>query len=326
MPIRGEDSTLISYLKLARRAFVYMSTPWLGGVAAVVAALFAGAFWLVPADIVFFVLLFLIFTGVLLDIRLRARSQRLMEQNIHRQLDEQRRHLEADFHHTIQQTQKKILDMDLKHDKDLYLQLESLHNLYHILDVVKPLPSLSGGAAAPEFALKIAETINENRCRNIVDIGSGISSVVAGYAVQGRGEGSVVAMDHDERFYAKTTQLVDEHGLSDLVTVRHAPLEEYQLGEETYQWYEWAQFEDITTIDLLLVDGPPGFVHANARYPALPLLYDKLSPQATVIIDDYKRKEELGMVDAWLEQYPEFELEVIHSKKGLAILQRGGTS
>lgn len=323
---RGEESIPIVYLKRAKRAFVYMSIAWLGVALVAMSALLAGAFWVFPVNTVLFLLLLLMLNGIVLEMRMRARSQRSMEHNIHRQLDEQRRHVETDFHHTIQQSQKRILEMDHKHNKDLYLQLESLHNLHHKLDLVKPLPSLTGGAASPEFALQIADTIDANNYQNVVDIGSGISSAVAGYAVKNQKGGSVVAVDHDERFYTKTKQLVDEHGLSEVVTVRHAPLEEYELGEEKHQWYQWTQFENIETIDLLLVDGPPGFVQTNARYPALPLLYNKLSPRATVIIDDYKRDEELAMVDKWLEQFPEFELEVIHSRKGMAILHRGGDS
>jgi hypothetical protein len=72
----------------------------------------------------------------------------------------------------------------------------------------------------------------------------------------------------------------------------------------------------------LVVDGPPGFVHASARYPALPLLREKLSPHAIVIMDDYKRDDEKAIVDKWTSDYPEFELEVIDSRKGIAVLRR----
>ena len=44
-------------------------------------------------------------------------------------------------------------------------------------------------------------------------------------------------------------------------------------------------------IDLLLVDGPPAYAvgHGLARYPALPVLRDRLAPGATVVLDDVER-------------------------------------
>lgn len=54
-------------------------------------------------------------------------------------------------------------------------------------------------------------------------------------------------------------------------------------------------------VDVLIVDGPPGLTGDWARYPAYPLLREKLRPGAIVLIDDAQRTDERSIVEAWLE-------------------------
>jgi len=75
-------------------------------------------------------------------------------------------------------------------------------------------------------------------------------------------------------------------------------------------------------IDLLVIDGPPGFLQKNARYPALPMLIDMLAASCTVFLDDAARQDERDIVKQWLEQFPEFELEYIDNERGCSILKR----
>jgi predicted O-methyltransferase YrrM len=275
------------------------------------------------ADPALVILLALVLGGVLINMCLQAENYRTIRVDMTRQLTDQRHAVSKSFQETIQRSQKKILDMNAKHSRDLYIQLEALHNLQQKIDLEKPLPSLTGGAASPELALSIVDAVEESSAKTVVDIGSGISSAVAGYAVSKISGGRVLALDHAEEFYEKTKRLVEEHELSSTVEVVHAPLTEYELENGAYQWYERKQLEAVDSIDVLVVDGPPGFVHASARYPALPLLHEKLSPHAIVIMDDYKRDDEKAIVDKWTSDYPEFELEVIDSRKGIAVLRRG---
>ena len=58
-------------------------------------------------------------------------------------------------------------------------------------------------------------------------------------------------------------------------------------------------------IDLLVVDGPPAFAvgFAHARYPALPVLRDRLAPGATVVLDDVERPGEQEVLRRWEGEY-----------------------
>ena len=55
-------------------------------------------------------------------------------------------------------------------------------------------------------------------------------------------------------------------------------------------------------IDLLVVDGPPGLLRPQARYPALPVLRERLSPGASILLDDTHRADEREIVRRWLDE------------------------
>jgi hypothetical protein len=52
----------------------------------------------------------------------------------------------------------------------------------------------------------------------------------------------------------------------------------------------------------LFVDGPPGAIARQVRYPAFPLLADRLAPGATVVLDDSRRSAEAAIVKAWKQE------------------------
>jgi hypothetical protein len=71
-------------------------------------------------------------------------------------------------------------------------------------------------------------------------------------------------------------------------------------------WYAPAHLEAIPDgIDLLVVGGPkasaPGL--QLARYPALPHFAPKLTPDATVILDDVHRPGEQEIVERWEREH-----------------------
>src|SRR6185295_577572 len=78
----------------------------------------------------------------------------------------------------------------------------------------------------------------------------------------------------------------------------------------------------IEPIDLLVVDGPPGDVGDLARYPALPLLHERLSDNAVILLDDASRRDMRLILDLWLREFDNFDLERIDTEKGAAILRK----
>ena len=80
-----------------------------------------------------------------------------------------------------------------------------------------------------------------------------------------------------------TRDLLLEHDLADKAEVRIAPLHPVKLGGRQYHWYDLTKLQDITSIDVLLIDGPPDTDDRGFRYPGLELLWERLSEGAVII-------------------------------------------
>jgi predicted O-methyltransferase YrrM len=117
------------------------------------------------------------------------------------------------------------------------------------------------------------------------------------------GEGRVVALESSFEYAESTRTELAKHGLLDRAEVLHAPLVDTAVpGRENQPWYDISVLPDLPTVDLLFVDGPIGATAREARYPAYPLLADRLAPGATVVLDDTGRPAEAAIVKAWKQE------------------------
>ena len=73
-------------------------------------------------------------------------------------------------------------------------------------------------------------------------------------------------------------------------------------------------------IDMLVIDGPSGFTQKHTRYPALPMLYDRLSHKSVIYLDDAARDDEKEIVDMWLSEYPSLSHAHIETERGCSLL------
>lgn len=202
-------------------------------------------------------------------------------------------------------------------------QNQALISVHQLLDLRAPLPSMTGWSAYPELSSIIIEYATLLQPSFILEAGSGVSSIVSGYCLEKHGgEGRILSLDHDESYGAKTSEQLSRHGLSAYTRVVHAPLKTYEIDGKKWQWYDLDAYHGNPTVDLLLVDGPPVKTQDSARYPALPLLHEHLSKRAAIILDDAGRDSESGILEQWLDQYPEFSLDFRPGRKGIAILTR----
>lgn len=152
----------------------------------------------------------------------------------------------------------------------------------------------------------------------VVELGSGISTLELARALRRRGRGHLVTFDHDAAWCELITRRAGEEGLSDLVTVVHAPLEDLELAGQNYRWYSPAAVERTIQnrpIDILLVDGPPGQTCRRARYPAIPVLGPSIGPGTVVFVDDAERTDEQSIIRDWSDASGRTSLitEGIHS-------------
>jgi predicted O-methyltransferase YrrM len=130
------------------------------------------------------------------------------------------------------------------------------------------------------------------------------------------------SLEHDKKFAEITTNTLREHGLGDMATVIYAPLTETTLDGKNWLWYETKNLNKIGPIDLCIIDGPPKKTQKMARYPAMPLLANKLGPDAIIVLDDGSRKDVRDSVKEWLKKYRNFLYDWTNTEKGLITLRK----
>ena len=199
-------------------------------------------------------------------------------------------------------------------------QTQPLLDLARILPTRRPLPPMTGYAIAPDFALLLAELIAREEPRVVVETGSGVSTLVIGYALERLGRGKVVALEHDPAYAQATRALIAEHGLEAYATVVDAPLAAVELGGRAYRWYARDALAALGEIDLVVDDGPPRHVGDMLRYASLPVLAKQLRRTGTFVLD-VVGDEERRVLARWRAELPEFEHTHVPSKKGNVLIR-----
>ena len=197
----------------------------------------------------------------------------------------------------------------------------SYQSLEKALGLDKALPVTEHWSAAPDFLELITDHCLQNRPQVIVECSSGTSSLVLSRCCQLNRVGHVYSLEDGEQFVTQTRQQLNDFILSEYCDVIHAPLQDVQLDSEIFQWYALNDLPEVK-IDMLVIDGPPGFLQKFSRYPALPLLKERLGEHCTVFLDDAARDDEQELVMRWLKQSPDLQAEYIENERGCFILKR----
>lgn len=203
-----------------------------------------------------------------------------------------------------------------------YRRVESLLGIYHSLNIGMPLPPMVGYAMSADTGVALVTEILAGKPGTILELGSGVSTLLAAYSLAKNGAGLLVSLEHNSYYLERTYQDLVDHGVEAWVDLVHAPLVEVELDRGPWRWYDLSQVELPEYIDLLVVDGPPAHLQSQSRYPALPLLHGNLADDATILLDDAARDEEREAARAWMTEFPEFKAEPLASLKGAMLLRR----
>lgn len=188
-----------------------------------------------------------------------------------------------------------------------------------------PMPFGGSWALTPDAAVVLAREIALNHPQTIVELGSGVSTVLIGRMLKQAGSGQLFSLDHDTGWAEETRRHIQASALQDHVVVLDAPLAQQPFGGQEFNWYQIPeQLKQAGSIDLIIVDGPPQALDPNGmpRYPALPAFLAQLSPQAIIYVDDANRPQEQAMIARWLQENPEFKSRMHETVPGTCLLRR----
>jgi hypothetical protein len=145
----------------------------------------------------------------------------------------------------------------------------------------------------------------------VVELGGGVSTLFFARLMNERSRGHLITIEHDELWAKQLAKFIDQEGLTERVTIVHAPLAPCSSGfTGACSWYRADLVDEAVDgfqIQLLVVDGPPAHDGAtrHARYPAVPMLYKRMSRSGFAIaLDDIDRHGERQILRRWERKYP----------------------
>lgn len=188
---------------------------------------------------------------------------------------------------------------------ELVSELDAARQVHLRIPLPGREPLLAGWALAPRALLDVLRTIEEHRPKLVLECGSGTSTIFIAALLDQLGDGgTVISLDHLPEYAEATREALLSNRLTHVAEVRLAPLSDVAIDGKTWTWYEKEAVADLTAIDMVLVDGPPKASGRHARFPALPVLADRLSPGAIILLDDSQREEEQWTLRRWKASHP----------------------
>lgn len=198
--------------------------------------------------------------------------------------------------------------------------MRSYQKLQQELKFNQVLPVTVDWSAAADFLTLIKDYCITEKPVNIVECSSGLSTLILSKCCQINSIGHVYSLENGEEYKQQTDGNLKQFNLQNYADVKYAPLIKHLINDISYKWYQPESIKKIK-IDMLVIDGPPGFIQKHSRYPALPLLFNQLAEGACVFLDDAARDEEKEIVAMWLNQYSGLQHEYLETERGCSILK-----
>jgi len=178
----------------------------------------------------------------------------------------------------------------------------------------------SGHAITPETLKLVQHLVASLAVRRILELGSGISTLLLAHDFRRRGEGRLLSFDDDARWAAQTVAKLKAEKLDSFAEVRIAPLVDVESGGRRAKWYDLASLDKAARFDLIVVDGPPAWQGDSlARLPALYELRGHLSDTGVLVLDDAGRSGESQIAQQWQHDFPDLHFRMVQTGRGLFV-------
>ncbi|MCH1443407.1 MAG: class I SAM-dependent methyltransferase [Candidatus Poseidoniaceae archaeon] len=151
----------------------------------------------------------------------------------------------------------------------------------------------------------LKDYIENNEVASILEFGSGVSTEFWSEKLP---QAHVISYENSRRYRKITASRVDKH--ADNIHVRFGPLRIMKLFGRRYISYKTGSYlrkNAPKSFDLVLIDGPPGFLYS--REATLLQAINHISETTQVILDDAEREIEKATIKRWGEMFDMHDLK-----------------
>lgn len=215
---------------------------------------------------------------------------------------------------------RKILKIE-RLNRFTYDRIDALLSIHQLLKFRHPLPVMGSWAISSDYAYLFIQHIFQNSKGDVLDVGSGITTLLAGYALEKRGEGKVISLEHDKSYYNEMQRLIRLHELEHVVDLYYCPLINHTLNGKKWLWYDVSAVKNLANVNLISVDGPPESTQSLARYPMAPVILTQVGSNPTILLDDGARTGEKNIAKKWASEY-NLSAKYLKIAKGLFIFKK----
>jgi hypothetical protein len=167
-----------------------------------------------------------------------------------------------------------------------------------------------GYTISPEMLAEVFNRIVKEKPRAILEIGSGLSTLVASYAVQKNGFGQVVSWDVVEPRASRVRELLDSHDQkSHVKVVSLSPFDKQDASDEIL----WDDGHAPEKIDFLIVDATSDSSKNPEHMKAVETVKPMLAIGCTIFIHDSFEARDREAVAEWMSEIR--ELSLVHTKQ-----------
>ena len=149
---------------------------------------------------------------------------------------------------------------------------------------------------------------------NILECGSGLSTILMAYVAQRTGK-SLLSLEHHPGWGQRVTEVLYAYGLS-AARLHITPLRNYG----NFDWYSIPANPPEHSFGLVICDGPPGS-NFGGRFGLMPVAGSLINPEAKILLDDIERADERAVAERWMAEF-DMTLEIRRSQKSFGILTK----
>lgn len=172
--------------------------------------------------------------------------------------------------------------------------------LLHKLFPASTILSFTPFSLNPNTMLHLINEIQINQRKQIIEFGSGISTIVmAKFIKDNKLSAKILSIEDNEEWFNYIMSELIKYNLEGIVNLNYVPLKK---ENQKYAWYKKERISDLVLgkkFDMVLVDGPSAKNGTEVRMPAVEMLLGSLNEEFIIFLDDIRRTGERKILNSW---------------------------